>query len=145
MPSADPNRPGLQTGILDCNSTAAPVEKSIARETLHRFCSDHEGTNIAHGDNFSTFYDTVNATRLYFNVINQCAPNGVYLPFVTCVSGFTRVAECSADCGFGFTAGGMTTMDCMAFDLNSEADVVPVLGDQGDGVVVTCEGLCPRK
>jgi hypothetical protein len=145
VPSADQFRPGLQTGKLDCNSTAAPVEKTIANETLYHFCNLHQGVNIAQGDNYSTFYDTANDTRLYFNVINQCAPNGVYLPLETCLSGFTRVAECSADCGFEWTAGGQTTMDCIAFDLNAEGNVVPaapVVGDQGDGVVVTCEGLC---
>lgn len=130
---------------MSCNTTALPISKPTALSFLHRFCSEHLGVNIAHGNNFSTFYDTVNATRLYFNVVNQCAPNGVYLPFETCVSGFTRVAECSADCGFGWTVGGVATMDCMAFDLSAEENVVPVLGDQGDGVVVSCEGLCGRK
>jgi hypothetical protein len=126
VPSADQFRPGLQTGKLDCNGTAAPVEKTVANETLYHFCNLHQGVNIAQGDNYSTFYDTVNDTRLYFNVI-------------------TRVAECSANCGFEWTAGGQTTMDCIAFDLNAEGNVVPaapVVGDQGDGVVVTCEGLC---
>jgi hypothetical protein len=145
VPSANPLHSGLQTGTLDCNATAAPIEKVVANNTLHRFCSDHLGVNIAHGDNYSTWYDTVNDTRLYFNVINECAPNGVYLPFETCVSGFTRVAQCTADCGFKWTAGGETIMDCIAFGLNAVtgvAPVVPVVGNQGDGVVVTCEGLC---
>jgi hypothetical protein len=133
VPSADSFRPGLQLGTLDCNGTAAPVEKTAAYDIVHRFCTEHQGVNIAHGDNFSTSYDTVNATRLHFNVINECAPNGVYLPLDTCLSGFTRVAECSADCGFAWTAGGQTTMDCMAFDISSEANVAPVVGDQGDG------------
>lgn len=128
VPSADQWRPGLQTGTLDCKGTAAPVEKTTADDVLHRFCADHQGVNIAHDDNFSTFYDTVNATRLYFNVINQCAPNGVYLPLESCLSGFKRVAECSADCGFAWTAGGQATMDCMAFDISSEANVTPVVG-----------------
>lgn len=142
VPSADQFRPGLQLGTLACNGTAPPVEKTAAYDIVHRFCADHQGVNIAHGDNFTTFYDTVNATRLHFNVINECAPNGVYLPLETCLSGFTRVAECSADCGFAWTAGGQTTMDCMAFDISPEANVTPAVGDQGNGVVVSCEGLC---
>lgn len=142
VPSADPFIPGLQLGTLDCNGTAAPVEKTAAYDIVHRFCNEHQGVNIAHGDNFSTSYDTVNATRLHFNVINECAPNGVYLPLDTCLSGFTRVAKCSADCGFAWTAGGQTTMDCMAFDISMEANATPVVGEQGDGVVVSCEGLC---
>lgn len=142
VPSADPFVPGLRLGTLDCNGTAAPVEKTAAYDIVHRFCNEHQGVNIAHGDNFSTSYDTVNATRLHFNVINECAPNGVYLPLDTCLSGFTRVAKCSADCGFAWTAGGQTTMDCMAFDISMEANATPVVGEQGDGVVVSCEGLC---
>jgi hypothetical protein len=142
VPSADQFRPGLQLGTLDCNGTAAPVEKTTAYDIVHRFCAEHQGVNIAHGDNFSTSYDTVNATRLHFNVINECAPNGVYLPLDTCLSGFTRVAECSADCGFAWTAGGQTTMDCIAFDISPEANVDPVVGNQGNGVTVSCEGLC---
>lgn len=142
VPSADQFRAGLQTGALDCNTTASPVTKTIAKDTLLRFCTDHLGVNIAQGNNFSTYYDAKD-TRLYFNVINQCAPNGVYLPYETCISGFTRVAECTAECGQEFTAGGQTTEDCIIFELSASSDMATLVGDHSDGVVVTCEGaLC---
>jgi hypothetical protein len=33
-------------------------------------------------------------------------------------------------------------MDCIAFDISPEANVDPVVGNQGNGVTVSCEGLC---
>lgn len=146
-PSADPFTLGLQTGTLDCNHTAVPLEKPVVNDILQRFCTDHQGVNLAQGDNFSTFYDADNKTRLYFNVINQCQPT-VYLLRDICLSGFTRIAKCSTDRGFEWTAGGQAAIDCMAFDIASvsnTANAAPVLGYQGNGVVVTCEGLCESK
>lgn len=146
-PAEDRYRKGLVASI-DCDSKATPMEKTVANDTLHRFCEEHLGVNIGRGDNFSTYYDASDV-RLYFNVINQCAPNGVYLPFDTCVTGFSAVSNCPADCGLGFTSGGQASKDCLAFGLEAEAGVPAVVaGSQGDGIVVTCEGsegLCESK
>ena len=117
VPSADQFLPGLQIRKLDCNTKEPAVTKAVANDTLYQFCTDHLGVNIAQGNNYSTHYDT-NNMRLDFNVINQCAPNGVYLPWDTCVDGFTRGADCMAECGKEFTAGGQTTVDCIGFDLS---------------------------
>lgn len=123
------------------------MDRIVANDTLHRFCADHLGVNIGRGDNFSTYYDASDV-RLYFNVVNQCAPNGVYLPFDTCITGFSAVSNCPADYGFGWTSGGEASKDCLGFGMNAETRVTVVPGDQGDGVVITCagsEGSCEGK
>jgi hypothetical protein len=119
-PGASWFRPGVRIASIVCNATATPTKITLAHDTLERFCADHQGVNIAQGNNFSTYYDAGDM-RLFFNVANQCAPNGVYLPLDACVNGFTAVTRCPADYGSEWTPGGQASNDCLGFNLYAEA------------------------
>lgn len=132
--------PGVRIASIVCNETVSPTMITLARDTLQRFCGDHQGVNIAQGNSFSTYYDAENV-RFFFNVVNQCAPNGVYLPLTACVNGFTAVTRCSADYGVGLMLGGQASNDCLGFNLYAEAIVAVEVDDEDededDGLVVT--------
>lgn len=104
------------------------MTKKTAHATLRRFCTDHLGVDIARGDNYSAAYDVNSASGgekgkkqgLIFDVENQCAPNGIYLPFEACVRGFGRVAGCEAKEGRDMTAGGEGSWECLGFGMEVE-------------------------
>jgi hypothetical protein len=105
-----------------CSATSTPIKVTLAQDTLKQFCTEHQGVNLAHGGNFSTYYDITeeDGMRLFFNVENQCAPNGVYLPLEACVDGFTAVTRCPDGLGES-TKLGRAENDCLCFDLYAEA------------------------
>jgi hypothetical protein len=131
--------PGASIASIVCSGTATSIKITLAEDTLQRFCTDHQGVNIAKGGNFSTYYDTdEDDMRLFFNVMNQCAPNGVYLPLDSCVNGFTAVTRCSGDYGSGSTKLGQASSDCLGFNFYAEAREIAVnSNDEDDGFVVT--------
>jgi hypothetical protein len=126
-----------------CSDTATPIKTTLALSTLQRFCTEHQGVNLAQGGNFSTYYDAdEDGMRLFFNVVNQCAPNGVYLPPNACVNGFTAVTCCSVAPpvgGYGVddsTSLGRASTDCLGFGFYVEAKVAVNSDDEADGHVV---------
>jgi hypothetical protein len=136
LPTSRPIDPSFNPGgaITDisilCNPpTATPIKLTLAKDTLARFCTEHQGVNLARGGNFSTYYDDADADddasgsgmRLFFNVENQCAPNGVYLPLSACVEGFTAVTRCPGG-GYGnsTTRLGKAEAQCLGFEVYAE-------------------------
>lgn len=116
-------------GKIVCTHASEPsISHPSADTNLHLFCDEHWGIDIAHGANFSTYYDADNShgngddgKRLYFTVTNACAPNGIYLPRDTCLRGFGRlVARCSPrdDYESGRTSGGLGSEECLVFALS---------------------------
>jgi hypothetical protein len=106
-----------------CNPTSTPIKITLAKDTLQQFCTEHQGVNLAQGGNFSTYYDSAedDGMRLFFfNVENQCAPTGVYLPLNACVNGFTAVARCPGG-HEDSTKLGKAENDCLCFDFYAEA------------------------
>jgi hypothetical protein len=129
-PGASEFGPGVHTASIVCSDTATPIKTTLALDTLQRFCTEHQGVNLAQGGNFSTYYDADDdGVRLFFNFVNQCAPNGVYLPLGACVNGFTAVTRCPVAPvgGYGVddsTSLGQASNDCMGFDFYAEAKKV---------------------
>jgi hypothetical protein len=105
-----------------CNPTSTPIKITLAKDTLQQFCTEHQGVNLAQGGNFSTYYDSAedDGMRLFFNVENQCVPNGVYLPLNACVNDFTAVTRCPGD-SWDSTKLGKAENDCLCFDFYAEA------------------------
>jgi hypothetical protein len=124
--------PGVRIASIVCSDTTTPIKTTLARATLQRFCTEHQGVNLAQGGNFSTYYDAdEDGMRLFFNVVNQCAPNGVYLPLSACVNGFAAVTRCLVAAPVGgydgvddSTSLGQASTDCLGFDFYAEAKEV---------------------
>ena len=113
------------------------VETVLDSQLCDIFASDAEAVV---GDSLLTTLGMRNrkARRLFFNVMNQCAPNGVYLPLDSCVNGFTAVTRCSGDYGSGSTKLGQASSDCLGFNFYAEAREIAVnSNDEDDGFVVT--------
>ena len=136
----------MRIASIVCNRTATPTKITLAHDTLQRFCDDHQGVNIAQGNNFSTYHDSEaedgDNVRFFFNVVNECAPNGVYLPLTACVDGFTALTRCSVDYALDLMLGGQASNDCLGFNLYAEAkgSVAGKVDDddgEDEGLVVT--------
>jgi hypothetical protein len=128
--------PGSHISSMTCSATAPPVKITFAKDTLQRFCTDHQ--DIAQGGNFSSYYDAgEDDMRLFFNVFNECAPNGVYLPLDACVNGFTAPTRCPGGYGSDLTSLAQASGDCLSFDFYDEAIGSVAGGGDDDGLVVT--------
>jgi hypothetical protein len=122
-PSFNPGGTITDSSILCNPPTATPIKLTLAKDTLARFCTEHQGVNLAQGGNFSTYYDDASGSgmRLFFNVENQCAPNDVYLPLSACVEGFTAVTHCpGGSYGNSTTRLGKAEGGCLGFEFWAE-------------------------